>query len=79
MNEASKVYECGGAGQGEDERYFHYLIQKAKLAYLGPCSPSLHKAFDEKLCCEKNELIQPKKKAKFKCEVLQLSSKETVA
>ena len=38
MNEASEVYRFGGAEQGKDEQYFHYLIQKANLAYLGPCT-----------------------------------------
>jgi hypothetical protein len=44
MNEASGVYRFGGAEQGKDEQYFHYLIQKANLAYLGHCTPS-YKSF----------------------------------
>ena len=74
MNEASEVYRFGGAEQGKDEQYFHYLIQKAKLAYLRHCTPSY-----EKLCYERNELFQSEKKAKLKCDVLQLNSKETIA
>lgn len=55
--------------------------RKQSSAYLGHCTPSVYEVIDEKLCHEKNEVIQLKRKtkAKFKCDTLQLSSEETIA
>lgn len=82
-NERGKlsVYIWGSGTRAKVSNIF--TVQKATLSFPRVLTPSMCKAPDGKPFCKKNELIQllkkKKKEAEFKCDTLQLRSKETIA